>query len=177
MKPPGNPTQNPQRTGALILVAAAAAIVMDLANETELYQERLAQANVEMKRNLDLLLQNDPEAIVIFAGDHGPYLTKNCYYLVGSYTSAQIDRLDIQDRFGVFLAIRWPTESYKAYDQFTVLQDLFPVVLSYLYDDAALLDIRVESVTQFQYSTSWAYVDHGIIKGGLDDGEPLFLGD
>lgn len=148
-----------------------------LANETELHAERLNRANSEMKEDVEGIIQNDPQAIIIVAGDHGPYLTKNCYYLVGDYTASEVDRLDIQDRFGTFLSIRWPSDSYKSYDQITVIQDLFPVILSYLYDDPAPLQMEVEPVTQFQFSTSGVYVEDGIIRGGIDDGEPLFLGE
>jgi hypothetical protein len=147
-----------------------------LEDETELYVERLSRANKEMKDDIEKLIESDPDSIIIIAGDHGPYLTKNCYYLADSYTTEEINRLDIQDRFGTFLAIRWPDESYKSYDQIVVIQDLFPAIFSYLYDDPALLQMRVEPVTQFQFSTSGAYVEDGIIRGGIDDGEALFFG-
>lgn len=148
-----------------------------LIDETEQYAERLSSANEEMKDDIEKIIVSDPHSIIIIAGDHGPYLTKNCYYLVGDYATEEITRLDIQDRFGTFLAIKWPTDSYKSYDQITVLQDLFPAIFSYLYDDPALLQMRVKPVTQFQFSTSGAYVEDGIIRGGVDDGEPLFLGE
>ncbi len=53
-------------------------------DEIELFGERLAQANIEMKQDLALVLENDPEAIVIVAGDHGPHLTKNCLSNLGN---------------------------------------------------------------------------------------------
>lgn len=99
-----------------------------LGDETALYAERLTRANIEMKEDIDKIIEFDSESIIIVAGDHGPYLTKNCYYLVGDYTTTEIDRLDIQDRFGAFLAIRQPDESYGSYDQITVIQDLFPEI-------------------------------------------------
>lgn len=86
-----------------------------------------------------------------------------------------INRLDIQDRFGTFLAIKWPTANYASFDQITVIQDLFPVIFSYIFEDTSLLEMKVEPVTQFRFTTSNAYVDRGIIQGGVDDQEPLFL--
>lgn len=148
-----------------------------LIDETDLYAERLTRANNEMRDDIEKIIEFDPGSVIIIAGDHGPYLTKNCYYLVEDYTTSEIDRLDIQDRFGTFLAIRWPDDSYKPYDQITVIQDLFPAIFSYLYDDPTLLQMRVIPVTQFQFSTSGAYVEDGIIRGGVDDGKPLFLGE
>ena len=143
--------------------------------ETSLYAERLERANREMRQDLELIHANDPGAIVIVAGDHGPYLTKNCYHTADAYDLAEISRLDIQDRFGTFLAIRWPDGEYTAYDEITVLQDVFPAIFAYLYRDAAWLDWRVEPVTQTPIVISGAAVQNGIIIGGMDDGEPLYL--
>jgi len=69
-------------------------------NEIELFSERLALANVEMRQDISLLIENDPEAIVIVASDHGPHLTKNCYGTGDEYDISEITRLDIQDRNG-----------------------------------------------------------------------------
>ncbi|QYK50382.1 MAG: hypothetical protein KF701_08270 [Anaerolineales bacterium] len=149
-----------------------------LPNETKLFEQRLAVANVEMRTDLDLLLANDPTAIVIVAGDHGPYLSKNCYATGrGGYTINDINRFDIQDRFGSFLAIRWPEGAqFEAYDEITVLQDLYPAILAYMHQDASILQYRVPPVTMFypEYISD-AAVDNGIIQGGKNDGEPLFL--
>lgn len=143
--------------------------------ETSLYAERLERANREMRQDLELINTNDPGAIVIVAGDHGPYLTKNCYNTADAYDLVEVSRLDIQDRFGTFLAIRWPDGEYTAYDDITVLQDLFPAIFAYLYRDTEWLDWRVEPVTQTPIVISGAAVQNGIIIGGIDDGEPLYL--
>lgn len=144
-------------------------------NETELYQERLAIANTEMQQDLNTLINHDPQAIIIVAGDHGPYLTKNCTNTRTEYDISEISRLDIQDRFGTFLAVRWPTQDYKKYDEITVLQDLFPVIFAYLYDDARFLKSKIDPVTFNPNRVSGASVQNGIIQGGIHDGEPLFL--
>lgn len=148
-----------------------------LPNELELFQKRLDVANQEMKTDLAALLQNDPDAVIIVAGDHGPYLTKNCFSLgEGGYSIEEVTRQDIQDRFGTFLAIRWPSQDYEAYDDIVVLQDIFPAIFAYLYQDVGLLDHRVEPVTIYTPGVIGdAAVDNGIIIGGRDDGEPLFL--
>lgn len=144
--------------------------------ETEKFEMRLAQANIEMKQDVNLIVENDPSAIVIIAGDHGPYLTKNCSATTGVYDTSEISRLDIQDRHGVFLAIRWPSGDFGKYDDITVLQDLFPAVFAYLYQDPSILQSKVEPVIPVENSfISGVSVDNGIIHGGMDDGEPLFL--
>jgi hypothetical protein len=147
-----------------------------LPNETELFKERLIKANEEMKRDIDALIQNDPGAIIIVAGDHGPYLTKNCTSTELDYDISEITRLDVQDRFGTFLAIKWPTEGFAKYDDITVLQDLFPAIFAYLFKDDKLLEAKVDPETIDNKVISGASVKNGIIHGGINDGEPLFLG-
>ena len=146
-----------------------------LPNETELYKARLIEANEQMKQDIETITQKDPGAIVIVAGDHGPYLTKNCYSTVRGYDISEISRLDIQDRFGTFLAIKWPSEDFPKYDDITVLQDIFPAIFAYLFENDKLLEAKVASTTLDGGETSGASVENGIIHGGINDGEPLFV--
>lgn len=146
-----------------------------LANETKLYEDRLKMANAEMRRDIATVTAHDPQAIIIVAGDHGPYLTKNCHITSEDYSISEISREDIQDRFGSFLAIRWPTEAYTAYDDITVLQDVFLAVFAYLYEDPQILDLKITPNLVNTEAISGASVSNGIIIGGIDDGEPLFL--
>jgi len=145
-----------------------------LPNEMELYADRLAQANVEMREDLAMILVHDPQAIVIVAGDHGPYLTKNCTTTSDEYDLSEISRLDLQDRLGAFLAIRWPTAEAEVYDEIIVLQDLFPSVLAYLFADPGLLETRPVPTSADAWLLSGAKVAHGVIVGGIHDGQPLF---
>ena len=150
-----------------------------LPNETALYKERLDEANLEMRGDLETLIKNNPKAIIIVASDHGPYLTKNCTGTGPKYPNpydiSQITRLDLQDRFGTFLAIRWPSKSFDKYDDITVLQDLFPSVFAYLFGDESLLQSKVNPLTLDPERISGASVENGIIQGGIDDSEPLFV--
>lgn len=146
-----------------------------LPNETELFEKRLDIANRGMRQDIELVLKNDPNAIVIVAGDHGPHLTKNCSITGTQYDISEISRLDIQDRFGTFLAIRWPSSGFEEYDDVTILQDLFQAVFAYLYQDTTLLEAKVEPVITDTDWISGVTVIDGVIKGGSDDGEPLFI--
>jgi hypothetical protein len=128
-----------------------------------------------MQQDIQTIVENDPEAIVIVAGDHGPHLTKNCAETSGVYDISEISRLDIQDRYGTFLAIRWPTKDFAKYDDITVLQDLFPAVFAYLYKDTNILESKIDPVIPIPNSISGASVRNGIIYGGINDGEALFL--
>jgi hypothetical protein len=146
-----------------------------LPNETQLFKERLVLANKHMKLDVETIIENDPGAIIIVAGDHGPYLTKNCSNTAKDYHISEISRLDIQDRFGTFLAIRWPTEEFAQYDDITVLQDLFPAVFAYLFGDPTFLEAKIVPHTLERHKISRAQVRNGIIHGGINAGEHLFL--
>jgi len=146
-----------------------------LPNEIALFEKRLVMANNEMKYDIETITQKDPGAIIVVAGDHGPYLTKNCTLTDRHYGISEISRLDIQDRFGTFLAIKWPTEDFSEYDSITVLQDLFPTIFAYLFSDDSLLEAKVASTTLEYTNISGASVKNGIIYGGINAGEPLFV--
>ena len=145
-----------------------------LPDETDRFLARLTRANIEMRQDINTITENDPEAIVIVAGDHGPSLTKNWAYTENHYKISEISRLDIQDRFGAFLAIRWPSDDFANYDDITVLQDLFPAVFAYLFADENFLDLKVEPSIIRNTVISGATVRNGIIYGGINDGESLF---
>lgn len=146
-------------------------------NEIALFKERLSVANKQMKEDVEAIIQNDTDAVIIVAGDHGPYLTKNCAFTSwnDAYDISEISRLDIQDRLGTFLAIKWPSTDYSGYDDITVLQDIFPAVFAYLFKDNSLLEAKVAPDTLEENRVSGASVRNGIIFGGINDGEPLFV--
>jgi len=146
-----------------------------LPDETELYRERLAKANFQMEEDIETIIQNDPDSIIIVAGDHGPYLTKNCIGTGRDYDIAEISRLDIQDRFGTFLAIKWPDRDFSEYDDITVLQDIFPAIFGYIFQDRQFLEAKIEARTLSPSTISGASVENGIIRGGINDGKPLFV--
>ena len=145
-----------------------------LPNETELHLKKLETANQEMQKDIEDIRSKNRDAIVIIAGDHGPYLTKNGVGLA-SYETSEIDRLDIQDRYGAFLAISWPDPSYSERYDIKLIQDVIPAVISYMYEDDSLFDATRMDRTLFDSSViGGANVIDGIIHGGVDDGKPLF---
>jgi hypothetical protein len=144
-------------------------------DETELFANRLGIANTEMKKNITAIERDDPNAIVVVAGDHGPYLTKNCTDTGGKYKTPDILRLDVQDRYGSFLAIKWPPGNRIKYDDIVIIQDVFPAIFATIFDDAQYLQTRIKPNTLWTEHTSSVSVLDGVIKGGANDGESLFL--
>jgi len=143
------------------------------------YLDGLVRANDEMKQDVNVIIKNNPDAIVIIAGDHGPFLTKTGYGLSkgrGDYKAEDIDRYDLQDRFGMFLAIKWPEKQYAEKYNIKIFQDIFPAVFSYLYDDDTIFNkTRIERMTKENFRTLGVYVKDGVIYGGKDNGQKLFL--
>lgn len=113
-----------------------------LPNETELWIERYYQALEYLERDLKALNEHDPNSIAVFIGDHGPSLLGDCYVLQ-NYKREDITPELMWDRIGTMVAIHWP-DSLRAskYDQnLTINQDLFAVILAYLADDPAPLEL------------------------------------
>jgi hypothetical protein len=56
---------------------------------------------------------------------------------------------------------------------------VFPAVFAYLYKDPTLLDAKIEPIIppDWYSSISGAYVENGIIVGGVNDGQSLYLSD
>ena len=141
------------------------------------YIEKLYYANNEMKDDVNTLLEVNPNAIVIIAGDHGPYLTVNCYNVPKEYDVSKINRYHIQDRYGSFLAIHWPNELKKNSHDIRILQDVFTSVLAKIYNNNDIWDKgKVSSKLISMVAGEGVSVENGIITGGKNDGEELFLG-
>jgi len=145
-----------------------------LPDEKERYEQGLKIANKEMREDIEAINRTRPNAVVVIAGDHGPYLTKNCTALATNYSESEIDRLDIQDRFGTFLAVRWPNGEIPEAEM-RVTQDVLPAVLAYASGNSDYWTKRAVSATTVTGAAGPTSVSDGVIIGGKDDGEPLFL--
>ena len=147
-----------------------------LPNENQKYFEGLEKANIEMKNDVITLKKNDPNAIIVLLGDHGPALTKNCTDLV-NFEMSTIDRYDVQDRYGTFLAIHEPEGFFYDHDEVQIIQDIFPSILANITNNKQLFEeLKTERkfFDRFNNRVGGVNILDGIIIGGKDDGKPLF---
>ena len=145
-------------------------------NEKENYFVNLKKANIEMKNDIDTLKKNDPNAIIVLLGDHGPYLTKNCTEL-RNFKLDLIDKYDVQDRYGTFLAINWPDEVSFEGNNIEIVQDILPAILETITENKDLFnELKVDRkfFDRFDSIIGGVNVLNGVIKGGKDNGKPLF---
>ena len=143
-------------------------------NETELHIEKLIDSNLEMRKDIEAIRSRNKEAIIIVAGDHGPYLTKNGIGL-DDYALEDIDKFDIQDRYGTFLAISWPNQDLGIKNNIQTIQDIFPAVASYIYSDTEIFEkIKMDSTILPPNKVGGILVKDGEIIGGKYDSERLF---
>jgi len=147
-----------------------------LANENQKYFEGMEKANIEMKTDVKNLIKNNSDSIIVILSDHGPYLTKNCFNLI-TYSKKSINKHDIQDRYGVFLAIYWPKDINPQNFNIEISQDIFPTILGNITSNKKLFDqLKVERKFYDRFTTNLNGINvyNGIINGGKNNGEPLF---
>jgi hypothetical protein len=150
-----------------------------LENEVQQFEDRLVMANAEMRDDVETILKHRPNAVIIINGDHGPYLTKNCTQLSqNDFDPEEITRLDIQDRFGTFLAVKWPYGEPTDLPKVEILQDVLPAVVSRLYEDVDYDALRFpQRLAEGEMEViAGLGIERGRIVGGPLDGESLFLG-
>ena len=147
-------------------------------DETKRWEALLVFANQEMKKDIETIEKNNPSALIIINGDHGPYLTKNCFSLSkAEYNIDEITRLDVQDRFGSFLAIKWPKNINILDKNITVIQDVFPAIFASLLNNTKIFEkVKITPDTATPAITAGVIVKNKMIIGGKNDGEPLFIG-
>jgi len=137
-------------------------------NDLEKYKLGLQMANAEMKNDVETILKSNPDSIIIINGDHGPHLIQS------EKDIRKIGRMNIQDRYGAFLAIKWPENLQHNESSIIVLQDIFPVVLDALFDTKDFSRLKIEPKTLLPEVVAGAAVNNGIIIGGRDDGRLLY---
>tara|TARA_Y100001970_G_scaffold292571_1_gene434389 strand:- start:3684 stop:5624 length:1941 start_codon:yes stop_codon:yes gene_type:complete len=146
-----------------------------LENETAEWINRLEFANDEMRSDVSYLSPAFDNTIIVIMGDHGPFLTKNCTGLT-EYEEGEISRLDIQDRHGTFLAVRWPDSSNTIEFEEKILQNVLISIFSTLISDGGFMkENELNEKIYVTHLPEGISVEKNIIYGGINNLEPLFL--
>jgi len=131
--------------------------------ESHQYGVRVQETNFKLQVFIAKIISNDPNAVIVLTGDHGPMITEKCN------RNADLDTIEgYRDRAGVALAIRWP-DSYtgKYDDRIKSSINIFRYVLASLFeDDAEILQTRVPDDVYIQGRDGFLRI--------LNDGEVLF---
>jgi hypothetical protein len=103
----------------------------DEKEELQKYAIRVREADQEFREQIQEIIDRDPTAVIVFAGDHGPFISKRCS------RNAYIDDVsDYRDRAGAVMAIRWPSSYDGRYDgRISSGVNLFRYVLASLAED------------------------------------------
>ena len=93
------------------------------------------------------------------------------------YKKSEINKYDIQDRYGAFLAIHWPKDLQENKYDLQIIQDIFPAIFGNITDNSKLFDelkLKRKFLDEFDERVSGVNVLNGIIIGGKDDQKSLF---
>lgn len=106
--------------------------------ERKIYIDRVEEANAWLRDIITFIDENDPNALVIIAADHGGYVGFN--YSLESEVKTE-NPLLVNSIFSSLLAIKWPHNQVPKYDdKLKTSVNLFRVLFSYLSDDTSYLE-------------------------------------
>ncbi len=141
------------------------------------YKNVIAQSDVALIEMVRCIDEKDPDAIVILAGDHGPWLQRDRW--MGGHEDLNKNMLEngIQPAevttniFEVFMAVKWP-RGFDRTDEYFTHVNLFRYVFAALTKDHAIIKSRVAD-DSFMSTRRHPYI--GVIRTYLtvNDGKIL----
>ena len=117
---------------------------------------KLADANEKLKEIVSLILDKDPQALIIISADHGGFVGME--YTRQIYRKTQ-DRDLIYSMFSSLLAIHWPDAIEPKWDgEFRSSVNLFRIIFAELSENPALIE-------QLQPDRSFVILNEGAPNG------------
>jgi len=83
----------------------------DEAYELGVYSRRVGETNAYLSDVVNEIVDADPAAVIVLAGDHGPWIQNSCETVADLHSTT-----DYRDRMSALLAIRWPQGYAGEYD-------------------------------------------------------------
>jgi YidC/Oxa1 family membrane protein insertase len=120
---------------------------LNLSDELKTWSVKYYNAIADFKKELRTAIENNPNAIIIFMSDHGPWMLGNPRSDYIGVPDDQLSPMYFRDKYGAAMAIRWPDKVRASkYDKdFVITQDLFPIVFAYLYDSPIPLKYKIKN--------------------------------
>ncbi len=138
-------------------------------NERKEWLKRLDRANERLTKTVNLIKENDPNALILIMADHGGYVGME--YTLESYEKTS-DRDKIFSIFSTLMAIHWPNGEIPEYDdKLKTSVNTFRILFSYLSEDESYL-------SNLEPDVSLAIVNEGALPGVYkyigENGEIIF---
>lgn len=106
------------------------------------YQQRINEGNLKILEIVDLINNKDPEAVVIFMGDHGPWRLRNFplnlnHLNINAENLMKINeslRTFVDDRYHVFFSFKAPNSinlDFEVVSHATVFEKLFEALANH----------------------------------------------
>jgi len=134
----------------------------DQAKEVAQYSKQIEAVNKYLTIMIDSILSKDPTAVIVLAGDHGPFIENKCQRRFDISTLAEY-----RDRVGVLMAIRWPSDYEGRYDD-----RIKTTVNTFRYVLASLADNESELLSTVVSDDVYVMGDNDILKI-IENGEVL----
>lgn len=135
--------------------------------KSNFYQELVAKADEENQRIISHILQEDPKALIIMLGDHGPWTYRAFPEFGSNEPYASCEKLGVQvqdlldDRYKVLFAYRLPNGDTYDLSQGMYMNNInvFTHIFAYLAQDPGILKYRTRSES--------AYGNAKVVEGRL----------
>lgn len=106
-------------------------------NERKEYLRKIEITNLWLKKTIDLINKNDPNAMIIISSDHGGWV--GIEDIKEMFSTHDIKKL--KSIFGNLLAIKWNNSSHTEYDKdLKTNVNIFRILFSYLSENKKLLE-------------------------------------
>ncbi len=119
-------------------ISSTKAASMGKEKEREHWLEKRKIANVKIKKMVNLIVEKDPNALIMIMADHGGFVGLDYTHELYEKTT---DRNSIYSAFSVMLSIRWPNNEIPSSDSnLKSCVNVFRVLFSYLGNDEKYLE-------------------------------------
>lgn len=137
-------------------------------NEREKYLVRIEEANAWLKDVVSFIINNDSNALIIIAADHGGFVGMNSTL---ESREKQIDNDLIQSIFTSQLAIKWPNNISGFEQDIKTPVNLFRILFSFLSDNDSFLKNKQDDKSYIQINKGAPF---GVYEYINETGETVF---